>query len=495
MSAPADDRFFERLRAIATLAAAPCLTHFLTNCAVQSAPGPVARPPEINVGTPQAPEASSPVPSADSEPSKPAQPSLDPAAFSDIPCGPGGAPQLASIRASRGFDFLELRSALQGSAPGDHSVVASTGQPCAQMSDAACRKALASLVVESGFVESCVQLCSYQYLVGTEGAQVFQVSSRSELEQFLGPIDALVEAQLITQAHDYNSECGSASQGEQRTSGYQEVGDGFRLLTTRLTGHCPMERTRYIVAVSRDARVEQLWQEVLPSEGSICIGRRQRTGFGGSSSGRERGPNENAPAAHFARMAALEAESVFAFEALAGELRRHGAPRTLSEAALSAAADEVRHAHITGELARVFGADPDVAEPAVPRRLALYELALDNAIEGCVRETLGAVFALYQAGRARDARVRAILRSIAQDELEHGRLAWRIARWSLPRLTSNQRARLARSVRQAFASLSRELAADPRQELQQSAGLPTAATASAMLAAFERVAAPRLGVA
>src|SRR5690606_41125942 len=68
--------------------------------------------------------------SVDSEEPKPQEPSLDPEAFSEIPCGPGGAPELAKIRASRGFDFLELRSAPQGSAPSEHSMTTSTGQPC-----------------------------------------------------------------------------------------------------------------------------------------------------------------------------------------------------------------------------------------------------------------------------------------------------------------------------------------------------------------------------
>ena len=429
--------------------------------------------------------------SVDSEEPKPQEPSLDPEAFSEIPCGPGGAPELAKIRASRGFDFLELRSALQGRAPSDHSMTTSTGQPCVGMTDAGCRKTLASLVVESGFVESCVQLCSYQYLVGTEGTEVFQIASRAELEQFLGPIDTLAEAQLIARAHDYTSECGAAAQDQERTSGYQEVHDGFRLLTTRLTGHCPIERTRYIIAVSRDARVEKLWEQVLPSEGSLCIGRRQSTRPRRFDT-LERPPEANPEASHFARMAALEAESVMAFEALAGELRRHGAPAELSEAARSAARDEVRHAHLTGELAKAFGGEPEVTKPMRQRRLELYELALDNAVEGCVRETLGAVFALYQAERARDARVRAVLRDIARDELEHGRLAWRIARWCLPRLTTTQRAGLAQRVRQAFAALSCELALAPPIELQRSAGLPPAAAALAMLKGFEKLAAPRL---
>src|SRR5262245_10013390 len=99
-------------------------------------------------------------------------------------------------------------------------------------------------------------------------------------------------------------------------------------------------------------------------------------------------------------MAELEAASVRAFEVLAAELEQYGAPQRLSEAARAAATDEVRHAASTAEWARALGAN--VAQVAVPARgvRSLAAIALDNAVEGCVRETFGAVIGAYQARAA-----------------------------------------------------------------------------------------------
>jgi len=68
---------------------------------------------------------------------------------------------------------------------------------------------------------------------------------------------------------------------------------------------------------------------------------------------------------------------------------------------------------------------------------SLYEIA----VEGCVRETFGALEATFQAKNANDPQIRRVMRRIAEDETRHAALAWRVAAWIEPRLSDRQRRR------------------------------------------------------
>jgi hypothetical protein len=70
-----------------------------------------------------------------------------------------------------------------------------------------------------------------------------------------------------------------------------------------------------------------------------------------------------------------------------------------------------------------------------------------------VRETFGALVALWQAGRAADPTVRATMRGIARDELRHAALGWQIDAWADAGLTPDDRAEVARAKRAAVAEL------------------------------------------
>src|SRR6185295_13862649 len=91
--------------------------------------------------------------------------------------------------------------------------------------------------------------------------------------------------------------------------------------------------------------------------------------------------------AYFSAMAQLEAASVDAFRILRRELSGHRLPRKLDRAMRRAARDEVRHARRIRALGRRFGGA--YVPPAIERRPArsLEAIAIDNAVEGCVRET------------------------------------------------------------------------------------------------------------
>ena len=184
---------------------------------------------------------------------------------------------------------------------------------------------------------------------------------------------------------------------------------------------------------------------------------------------------------HFSRAAHLEAASVHAFTSLRAALRRLGAPADLVAQALSAARDEVRHASIVGRIALRFGGKvPGVSVRPDTAERSLEDVAIENAVEGCVRETYGALLASWQARRAQDAELAHAMREIAADETRHAALSWAIARWALPRLTRMARANVAKASRLGMLELEREVA-DPHPDLVRSGTLPGAAEQRRML--------------
>jgi hypothetical protein len=145
------------------------------------------------------------------------------------------------------------------------------------------------------------------------------------------------------------------------------------------------------------------------------------------------------PGEWLARAAELEGAAVDAFELLAAELEDLGAPADLVQRARDAADDERRHARDVGGLARMYGGRASVQPAPESRTRELRAFAMENALEGCVRETFGAAIALWQAERATDARVRDVMRGVARDELAHAELGWRIDAWVTSLLSTEDR--------------------------------------------------------
>ncbi|WP_342375193.1 ferritin-like domain-containing protein [Myxococcus stipitatus] len=176
----------------------------------------------------------------------------------------------------------------------------------------------------------------------------------------------------------------------------------------------------------------------------------------------------------FAHAAWLEAASVPAFQRLADELREHGAPERLIQAARRSAADEVRHTSTMKKLARRHGAtmpDVDIA-PFQPRDLE--GMCLENATEGCVREAYGALVAGWQARTANDEEVRQAMTSIARDELRHAELAWAVDAWAAKRLPPEAREHLREARRETLRGLRSDVERHaPPPLLVRDAGVPS----------------------
>lgn len=193
------------------------------------------------------------------------------------------------------------------------------------------------------------------------------------------------------------------------------------------------------------------------------------------------------PLADFlARQAHLEAASVPAFLRLASELLLHGAPLPQVKAALRAAEEEQQHADLMTKAACRYGAQPALVQVSPPRRRTLVEIAIENAVEGCVRETLGAMVALWQAHTAADPWLRRVMMTIAEDELAHAELAWDVDAWACSRLSRDEKERVDSARDAAFEQLDRELSAPIPDVLRHQLGLPDAARARELLSRARR---------
>lgn len=184
-----------------------------------------------------------------------------------------------------------------------------------------------------------------------------------------------------------------------------------------------------------------------------CAGR-LTAGYRAPENTRDEGPR-------LAAMAYLEGVSVHAFERLERELGAHGAPPSLLREARRARRDEMRHTAMTARLARERGGSPRSPEgpPARMRARTLLEVAIENAVEGCVRETYGAVQGLVEAQTSRDRGIRRAMKSIAADECRHAELAWAVHAWAMPRLNANERLLVERAMKGAIAQVADH---DPR---------------------------------
>jgi hypothetical protein len=189
---------------------------------------------------------------------------------------------------------------------------------------------------------------------------------------------------------------------------------------------------------------------------------------------------------YFARMAEEEAASIGAFAVLERELAALGAPEELVLAARQAREDERRHARMMTRLAARFASRPSRARPGRQPRPDARAMALENVVQGCVRETYAALLATWQAKRARDPVIRRSLERIAADETRHAALAWAIDAWLQPSLDAAARRRVARARRTAVRDLGKQLARRAPESLLASAGFPRPAEAQTLLRVLAR---------
>lgn len=185
----------------------------------------------------------------------------------------------------------------------------------------------------------------------------------------------------------------------------------------------------------------------------------------------------------------FEAASVDAFEILALELDAHGAPKALVRRAQAAAVDEVRHARMMRRLALRHGAKVGLRRKVVsgaPR--SLRAIALENAVEGCVKEAFAALVATVQADQATDPAVRAAMTKIAHDETRHAALALAVDRFLRSKLDHDDTLALDAATATAYAALEHEAPVALAPHALAAAGLPEPEAMRVLARAFKTAA-------
>jgi hypothetical protein len=399
-----------------------------------------------------------------------------------------GAPTLAGLAIEPAPDLIQLRTINASNPPTNpplgRTIRTSEGTECATAVDPqTCKEHLEAPTSSGLFPRICHYEvgCAEDYLVMTRGDEVSTYGSAQALTTLLGHVDNAREAAILAYAAGY-ALCGDAALEPGKV---QAQSDGsFGIVSTHKydcqTNTQPM-RYQLRVTPSGEVTVEQRVELPKVTPNCVVVGRRpvglQDTAVGAC---------EDARGHYFADTARLEAASIHSFLRLREELALHGASPALQDEALLSALDEVRHAEVTTRLALRYGAiPPPPSVEALPLR-PLHEVLLDNAVEGCVRETYGALVAHHQALHARDPEIRLAMARIAEDETRHAALSWDIDAWAESRVSSEERRALREARMQAIKVLRTEATAPLDADLMADAGLPSPEVAAALLDTLEQ---------
>lgn len=318
--------------------------------------------------------------------------------------------------------------------------------------------------------------CSTSYILYTRGDEIGVARTNDEIKALISTFDTLGEALWAAQNAGYTRACGQTS-AKKPDSEYRTTDDGGWDLSL-VTGECGQEVFKVLVHVDYAGNVTILSKEDLGRPDGCSVAGRRPAGFRLG----ELDASAQPIGEHFATMATLEAASVTAFRRLHRQLAAYGAPRELLARIRKAARDEIRHTRSTTALARKYGVTPAAPQIAAEGAVAsLLAIAIENAREGCVRETYGALVAQRQKQRAVDDEVRDVMIAIADEETEHAALSWDIAAWIETQLDEAGRARLVAERREAFTMLASELTSSVDESVQQMSGVPGAHEALRML--------------
>ncbi len=185
-----------------------------------------------------------------------------------------------------------------------------------------------------------------------------------------------------------------------------------------------------------------------------------------------------------AEAAHAESGSWMALRAVGRELRAHDAPRELVSTARAVSAAALNNAAMLETLALRWGVRPRQPKVVSIAVRPLESLAVENAMEGCVRETWAALEARYQSLAARDPVIRRTMERVACDGVRHAEFSWAVDAWARRRLEREARKRVERSRLDAAQDLLGALCIERQRDLCVEAGLPTVATARGLAGAL-----------
>lgn len=384
---------------------------------------------------------------------------------------------LAGLNPNQAVDYLELGIYEISANVHSRRLQTIAGVECGNVADeAACKRSVNNQLASLCALHSSEPGYGYlPYLAVQEKDNLQILVSQQEVTTFLAPIDTAQEALLVAWKAQYNISCVDKNLGDARS-----IPGGYEVFATKGSG-CWDDYVRYVLQVSSSGVIQEQSRVVLKPKSDNCVIGRRPAGLPVASTSQA----GSGLGAYFADAARLEAASIVAFRILRNELRAHGAPNRLQQLARRAERDEIRHTRISAALARRYGGCPELPTVAPGPLRGLKQLAEENLIEGCVRETFGALVASFQAIHAKDAVLKAAMQGIAKDETRHAALSFQVAAWANRQLDRTARAELHDKMRQAISTLRSESSHPPEPALVLLAGLPTASEARSLLDQLE----------
>lgn len=304
-------------------------------------------------------------------------------------------------------------------------------------------------------------------LIATSGDDVLVANGAGDtvVRSILGTIETPNEARLAANVAQSTNACRVRASGKD-----------FEVYGKRGGDNCGSE-VAFVLKVFSDGTVREIDKETLDEGDDSCsVGRRP--------AGLRRAMKQRGAGGWFAEVARLEAASIVAFERLADELEGHRAPRSLVRRASRAANDERRHTRMMEKLARRHGAQMRAPKIGPARARSLEAMALENAREGCVRETFGALLASWQSRAAGDRTIARSMAIIARDETRHAELSWDVGAFLATRLSPRSLAKVTRERARTAERLLAEAERAPDPMLAELAGLPQPRDARALTKAF-----------
>ncbi|HTU61725.1 MAG TPA: hypothetical protein VMF89_24885 [Polyangiales bacterium] len=401
-----------------------------------------------------------------------------------LTCAKNGEWPFDTIAFSRPVDYLAQCDPVYSAEqlllpdPGPPTVrpITLIGSACDSASDKAACEAAIERQLAMADCPVTTNICP-SFLLVRSGDTVTRVQGTSDLAALLGRVDTAVEAALVTYMAHESLMCFETFL---RDGGAPwEVGSRIRAIDigyeveTNYNCYGVISTARTLVSRAGDINVL--------SRHPFCLGRRP-AGLAPAAPC----ANSSDLGAYFARATQLEAASVFAFEQLARDLARLGAPSELIAFARRSAHEEATHTQMMGGLAQRFGAELEPARITPAASRDALAIAIENAVEGCVRETYGAALACYQAETAQDPAVRAVMARVFEDETKHAQLAWEIAAWLEPQLADADREAVQHARSAAYAQLRSEIETSLSQEARARIGMPSVAVGARLLAQLDQ---------
>lgn len=391
---------------------------------------------------------------------------------------PAAGSEYTSLTLAPSIDGFEVLTSSYASGAPTVTSVATLGQLCRTAKDAAkCRASVnvSKQAPASGrgwYPEGRGQVPGpVHYAVATRGDEVFVVEDQAALAKAVAPIESPEEAVALARlTSGPNVVCNRPNVTVKGTS----------YVVKSVSASACGGVSEALLTITQAGELSTSSRMLKESESGCAEGRRpvglEESGAAWLMSLR----------AHFEEIAYMEAAAVLAFDDLIAQLTHLHAPADLLARVRVARRDEVRHARVARRLVTRFGGV--YRAPTRSRRacheVSRFELARENATEGCVREAMGALVAAHQAAHAKDALVRRSFARIAEEELAHAELSWDLDAWLLAGLSAPQRTEVERARQDALAALLATSNQEPCEEVRRVAGMPTAAVAVSMARAL-----------